>query len=331
MKIYAIAKVTFLQIIRQPIFGVLLFLSLGIMTLAPSITAFTLDDDNKMLQDLCLSTILVAGLLLATFSASGAISAEIDDQTILTIVSKPINRLAFIAGKFLGVMAALLLANIFMAITFQLILRHGVLWAAYIERDMPIVIFGLSAAALAFIIAGLANYMFDWQFSTTAMAAGLPLLSFAFILAGFFNKHWSFQSFGTGYSLDVFYACLLLLLAVWVLAGICLVCSTRFNVVWTLVVAFVILCLGMITDWLVLNKLGSSDWSGAKVFASIIYTVIPNFQTFWMLDALDKADTHISISYVIQAAGYAACYMGATLFLAYSLFLDRQVGAANKV
>jgi hypothetical protein len=106
MKIYAIAKVTFLQIIRQPIFGVLLILALGIMTLAPSVTAFTLDDDNKMLQDLCLSTILVSGLLLAAFSASGAISAEIDDQTILTIVSKPINRLAFIAGKFLGVMGA---------------------------------------------------------------------------------------------------------------------------------------------------------------------------------------------------------------------------------
>jgi hypothetical protein len=331
MKIYAIAKVTFLQIIRQPIFGVLLFLSLGIMTLAPSVTAFTMDDDNKMLQDLCLSTILVSGLLLATFSASGAISAEIDDQTILTIVSKPINRLAFITGKFLGVMAALLMANIFMGITFQLVLRHGVLWAAYIERDMPIVVFGLSAAAIAFIIAGLANYMFDWQFSTTAMAAGLPLLGFAFVLAGFFDKNWKFQSFGTGYSLDIFYGCLLLLLAVWVLAGICLVCSTRLNVVWTLVIAFVILCLGMIVDWLVMNKLHLSDWSGAKVFASIIYTLIPNFQAFWMLDALDKADTHIAASYVLQATGYAACYICATLFLAYSLFLDRQVGSANKV
>lgn len=185
MKIYAIAKVTFLQIIRQPIFGVLLILALGIMTLAPSVTAFTLDDDNKMLQDLCLSTILVFGLLLATFSASGAISAEIDDQTILTIVSKPINRLTFISGKFLGVMASLLMANIFMLIVFQLVLRHGVLWAAYIERDIPVIVFGLGAAGIALIFAGLANYMFDWQFSPTAMAIGLPLLAFAAILTGF--------------------------------------------------------------------------------------------------------------------------------------------------
>jgi ABC-type transport system involved in multi-copper enzyme maturation permease subunit len=335
MKIYAIAKVTFLQIIRQPIFGVLLILALGIMTLAPSVTAFTLDDDNKMLQDLCLSTILVSGLLLAAFSASGAISAEIDDQTILTIVSKPINRLAFIVGKFLGVMGALLLANIFMLITFQLVLRHGVLWAAYIERDVPVLVFGLSAAAIALIFAGLANYMFDWQFSPTAMGLGLPLLSFAAILTGFFDKTWKFQSFGTGYSVDVLYSCILLIFAVWVLAGICLVCSTRLNVVWTLVIAFVVLCLGMIIDWLLLDKTlmapGTSAVTAASLGFSVLYTLIPNFQAFWMLDALNQADTHITPGYLIQTAGYALCYMGATVFLAYSLFLDRQVGAANKV
>jgi ABC-type transport system involved in multi-copper enzyme maturation permease subunit len=330
MKIYAIAKVTFLQIIRQPIFGVLLILSLGIMTLAPSVTAFTLDDDNKMLQDLCLSTILVSGLLLAAFSASGAISAEIDDQTILTIVSKPINRLAFIAGKFLGVMGALLMANIFMLITFQLVLRHGVLWAAYIERDVPVLVFGLGAAGMALLFAGLANYLFDWQFSPTAMAIGLPLLTFAAILTGFFDKHWKFQSFGTGYSLDVFYSCLLLILAVWILAGVCLVCSTRLNVVWTLVIALVTLCLGMIVDWMLLDKIQGS-LTASKAGLSVLYTLIPNFQAFWMLDALNQTDVHITLGYLIQSAGYALCYMGATVFLAYGLFLDRQVGAANKV
>ena len=330
MKIYAIAKVTFLQIIRQPIFGVLLILALGIMTLAPSVTAFTLDYDNKMLQYLCLSTILVFGLLLATFSASGAISAEIDDQTILTIVSKPINRLTFISGKFLGVMASLLMSNIFMLIVFQLVLRHGVLWAAYIERDIPVIVFGLGAAGIALIFAGLANYMFDWQFSPTAMAIGLPLLAFAAILTGFFDKHWKFQSFGQGYSLDIFYACILLILAVWVLAGICLVCSTRLNVVWTLVIALVILCLGMIVDWLLLDKI-HGPLTPATLGFSALYILLPNFQVFWMLDALNQVDAHITPGYLLQAAGYALCYIGATIFLAYALFLDRQVGAANKV
>ncbi len=331
MKIYAIAKVTFLQIIRQPIFGVLLLLAMGIMTLSPALTAFTLDDDTKMLQDLCLSTILLAGLLLSAFSASGAISAEIDDQTILTIVSKPINRLAFIAGKFLGVMASLLLANLFMALTFILVLRHGVLSAAYMERDMPVIVFGLSAAAGGLLFAGLANYLFDWQFAPTAMAIGLPLMCFAVILSGFFGKTWNFQSFGTGYSLDAIYACILLLFAVWVLAGLCLACSTRFNVVWTLVVAFVVLCLGMIWDWLILPGIAASSSFLAGFGFKTLYAIVPNFQVFWMIDALGNKDTHIPVLYLVQASAYAVCYIGASLFLAYGLFLERQVGAANKI
>lgn len=330
MKIYAISKVTFLQIIRQPIYGVLVLLAMGLMTVAPSITAFTMDDDTKMLQDLCLSTILVTGLLLAAFCASGAISAEIEDQTILTIVSKPINRLAFIVGKFLGVMAALLLANLFMVLTFMLVLRHGVLWAAYLQRDMPVVVFGLSAAAGALILAGLANYLFDWQFAPTAMVLGLPLLTFAVLVAGFFSKTWEVQPFGKGYSVDMIYACILLLFAVWVLAGVCLVCSTRLTVVWSLVIAFVILCLGMTWDWLVLPRIEAATFQAARIGWSALYALVPNFQVFWMLDALDQGK-HITPYYLIIAFGYGACYLVAMLFLAYALFLERQVGAANRI
>ncbi|MFA5864677.1 MAG: hypothetical protein WC975_08310 [Phycisphaerae bacterium] len=330
MKIYAIAKVTLLQIIRQPIFGVLILLAMGLMTLAPSITAFTLSDDNQMLKDLCLSTILVTGLLLAAFSASGAISAEIEDQTILTIVSKPINRLAFIAGKFLGVLSALFVANIFMLLAFLLVLRHGVISTASTERDMPVVVFGLAAAGGGLILSGLGNYLFDWQFAPTAMGLGLPMLSFAVLLAGFFDRAWGFQSFGQGYSVEVISACGLLLLAVWVLAGLCLLCSTRLNVVWTLVIAFVVLCLGMTWDWLILPKIQLAQVWHIKFAWSALYAVIPNFQVFWMIDALDQGK-HITAYYLVLSLGYACCYIVAMLFLAYALFLDRQVGAANKL
>jgi len=330
MKIYAIAKVTFLQIIRQPIYGVLVLVALGLMTIAPSITGFTMDDDTKMLQDLCLSTILLTGLMLSAFGASGAISAEIEDQTILTIVSKPINRLAFIAGKFIGVLVSLLLANIFMLLVFLLVLRHGVLSAAYMERDIPVIVFGLSAAAGALIIAGLLNYLFDWQFAPTAMSLGLPLMIFAVIIAGFFGKQWEIQPFGKGYSIDVIKACILLTFAVWILAGICLVCSTRLNVVWTLVICFVILCFGMVWDHYVLPQITSAGYLATKIGWSALYAAVPNFQSFWMLDALDM-EKPIPWSYVAHSAGYAISYILAMMFLAYALFLERQVGQANKI
>ncbi len=330
MKIYAIAKVTFLQIIRQPIYGVLLLVALGLMTIAPSITGFTMDDDTKMLQDLCLSTILLTGLLMSAFGAAGAISSEIEDQTILTIVSKPINRLAFITGKFMGVMGALLLANIFMLLVFLLVLRHGVLSAAYMQRDMPVIAFGLSAAAITLIVAGLLNYLFDWQFAPTAMGLGLPLMLFAVIISGFFDKQWHIQPFGKGYSVEVIKACILLTLAVWILAGICLVCSTRLNVVWTLVICFIILCFGMVWDHYVWPHVLNSNNTLSKLSWSAVYGAIPNFQSFWMLDALDT-DKAIPWRYVLYAGEYAICYILAMLFLAYTFFLERQVGAANKI
>jgi len=331
MKIYAIGKVTFLQIVRQPIFGVLLLLAMGLMTLAPSITGFTLDDDDKMLQDLCLSTILVTGLVLSAFAASGAVSAEIEDQTILTVVSKPVNRLAFIVGKFLGVMVALLLACTFMTITFLMVLRHGVLWAAWLHHDWPIVTFGLTAAAAALILAGLTNYLFDWQFAPTAMAFGLPMLGFAFILAGFFDEDWKLQRFGEGYSPHVLAACVLLLLAVWMLAAVCIVCSTRLTIVWTMVIAFVVLCLGMVWDHYVLPRLEGAQDQVAGAAWSVLYAVMPNFQIFWMIDALNKEEPNIPVGYVLYAAGYAGAFVIAMVFLAFALFLERQVGAASKV
>jgi len=330
MKIYAIAKVTFLQIIRQPIFGVLVILSMGLMATSPSFTGFTLDDDNKMLRDLCLSTMLVASLFLAAFSASGAISAEIDDQTILTIVSKPINRLAFIAGKFLGVMGTLLLANLFMTLTFLLVFRHGVLSAAYMDRDMPVIVFGLTAAGGALLLAGLGNYLFDWQFAPTAMALGLPMMGFAVIISGFFDKTWKFQHLGTGYPLDLILACVLLVLAAWVLAGVCLVCSIRINVVWSLVVAVMVLYLGLRWDeWVQPHLQQSSQWY-TRLGWSALYALVPNFQVFWMLDALDQGKS-IPLRYLLPALGYCLCYLGAAWFAAYALFLGRQVGAANKI
>jgi len=335
MKIYAIAKLTFLQVIRQPIYGVLLLVAMGLMVLAPSITGFTLETetDTKMLQDLCLSTILLTGLVLAAFSAAGAISAEIEDQTILTVVSKPVNRLAFVAGKYLGVMTALLLAVTFLTLTFILVLRHGVLSAAYNQRDVPVLTFGLGAAVAAIILAGAWNYLFDWQFGPTAMALGLPLLSFAVFISGWFTKDWKFQSWGKGYSMDVVAGCVLLLLAVWVLAGVCLVCSTRLNVVWSLVIAFIVLLLGMVWDYYVLPHALPQDPGSVKPFAKVLwcvlYAVVPNFQVFWMLDALNEGKT-IGLWYILSATGYAATYILASLFLAFALFLERQVGVAHK-
>ena len=50
-------------------------------------------------------------------------------------------------------------------------------------------------------------------------------------------------------------------------------------------------------------------------WASILYAVTPNWQLFWMADALEQ-DNQIPLSYLGEALGYAAAYISAVLAFA---------------
>src|SRR5208283_2787509 len=52
---------------------------------------------------------------------------------------------------------------------------------------------------------------------------------------------------------------------------------------------------------------------GGSWWASVLYTVTPNWQLFWLADALDAGKSTFHWGYVAKAFGYAAGYVGATL------------------
>lgn len=325
MTLLAIAKNTFLQTVRQPIFAIILALSLGLMALAPSLTAFTMDDDDRMLQDLGLSTLLVAGLFLAAFSASGAISAEVESRTILTIISKPIGRVSLVAGKFLGIITALFVAHYVQMLAFFMILRHGVLSTASDKSDMTVVVFGSAAVGLAIIIAAIGNYLFDWKFTYSAVGLVVPFITVATLVLLVVNPGWQ-VSFAYRYNPEVIKASILIFPAIVVLAAVAMACSTRLNAVWTLLICFVVLCAGMISDYFLLPRLSDADIGPVvKGICSVLYTIIPNLQYFWLIDALTAEQT-IPLTYVGTVFGYAGIYVLAALLLAGSLFESREVG-----
>ena len=88
-QLWAIARNTFRECVRQPV--VLVVLTAGVLLIVLSIpfSGFTLMDDQRMFIDIALSTIFVAGTILAAFLATSAIAREIDNRTVLTVVSKP--------------------------------------------------------------------------------------------------------------------------------------------------------------------------------------------------------------------------------------------------
>jgi hypothetical protein len=59
-------------------------------------------------------------------------------------------------------------------------------------------------------------------------------------------------------------------------------------------------------------------------WASILYTLVPNWQLFWLADALSQGKT-IPWSYIGKALGYVVAYVGAALMAGLYLFEDREL------
>jgi ABC-type transport system involved in multi-copper enzyme maturation permease subunit len=122
-KSYIIATTTVKEIVRRPVFWLVVFAAAALLMLSSLVPYFTLGEDIKMVKDQGLAILVIAGLILALFAASVSIADEIDGKTAITLLSKPINRRQFIVGKFAGIMLAILLLFIILTLVF-----FGTLW-----------------------------------------------------------------------------------------------------------------------------------------------------------------------------------------------------------
>lgn len=113
-----IARAAAKEAIRQPVFPMLMGLSILMLVVNTFIPFFSLGDDVKMLEICGLATMLICGMLLAIWTSSMSIADEIEGKTAMTLLSKPINRRQFIVGKFMGIQTAVLTLLVPIAIVF---------------------------------------------------------------------------------------------------------------------------------------------------------------------------------------------------------------------
>ena len=64
---------------------------------------------------------------------------------------------------------------------------------------------------------------------------------------------------------------------------------------------------------------------GGSAWASVLYTVIPNWQLFWIADAVETDKGALQWGYVGKALAYAAGYVGAVLSIAVLSFQEREL------
>ena len=81
-QLWAIARNTFLESVRQPVVLVVLAAGTLLIILSIPFSGFTMMDDQRMFVDIALSTVFVSGTVLAAFLATSALSREIDSRSL---------------------------------------------------------------------------------------------------------------------------------------------------------------------------------------------------------------------------------------------------------
>ena len=105
-----ILRHTFLESIVQPIYLLLLALGGAILIVFGLLPFFTLGEDTIMYKAVGLDVVMIIVLIMTLFATSKSIYEEIEDRTMLTLMSKPLRRWEVLVGKYLGIILAALLA-----------------------------------------------------------------------------------------------------------------------------------------------------------------------------------------------------------------------------
>ena len=104
-----IATNAFMELVRQPVFLLLMTSSAVFEIFLATPYYFAFGDEPKLVKNSTLAVMLLAGLFGAVLSASASLAREIRTGTALAVLSKPVGRAQFLLAKYAGLMAALAL------------------------------------------------------------------------------------------------------------------------------------------------------------------------------------------------------------------------------
>jgi ABC-type transport system involved in multi-copper enzyme maturation permease subunit len=314
----SIAVNAFMELVRQPVFLLLMTVSSCFCIFLAAIPYFGLGGEFRQVKDSVLAVMFLSGLFGAVLSASTSVTHEIRSGTALAILSKPVGRAQFIFGKFAGIAGAL--AVLAYVNTLSVLIAARMAYDSYGKADMRALGIWSGAVILSYLASGFGNYYLRRNFTGDAVFAMLLLTTVASV--------WIFSEGPVTdrglavHDLDtrIIPATILIFMALLVLAAIAVACSTRLDIVPTLAICTVVFLLGLVSDYLFGLRAEQGSW-----WASVVFAALPNWQLFWMSDALEPGK-HIPLAYVGKAAVYVAAWVAAALSLALILFEDRDLG-----
>jgi ABC-type transport system involved in multi-copper enzyme maturation permease subunit len=315
---FTIATNAFMELIRQPVFLLLMTASVLFEIFLAVPYYFAFGDEPKLVQNSTLAVMLLSGLLGAVLSASASLAREIRSGTALAVLSKPVGRAQFFLAKYAGLAAALTMLSYVNLI--GVLLASWMSFDAYGKTDLPALGIFAAGVVAAYALAGFSNFFLRRPFVSDAVLALVATTTLAAFLIFHFTRQ--MQSLGVEAHVDwrLVPAGILILFALWILAALAIACSTRLDTIPTLAVCSAFFLIGLMSDYF----FGTRAEAGER-WASALYTAIPNWQLFWFADALDMGKSTFQWGYVGKAFAYAVAYAGAALAVGIALFEEREL------
>lgn len=147
-RIRLIAGTTFLEAVRQKFFNSLLLISIALVGSSTFFQQFDFGaGELKFISDFGFGALFFFGSILSVTATTQLFFNEIENRTALTMLAKPVYKLEFLAGKFLGAHALMLCFTAVITLVLSGILywREAVLVARLSEgmvMDGPLIRYG---------------------------------------------------------------------------------------------------------------------------------------------------------------------------------------------
>lgn len=121
-RIAGIAVNTFRESIRDKVLVTLLVFAVLVMGSSRVIQPLALGEEGKVVKDLGLAAITFFTVLIAILVGGRIVYKEVEKRTIYIMLAKPVRRWEFILGKYVGLMAVLLVSLVVMTAFFYVML-----------------------------------------------------------------------------------------------------------------------------------------------------------------------------------------------------------------
>ena len=329
LTIFKLARNAFVECIREPIYFLMLLTALVMIGLFPTGALFVFREQLKFVIDSAMATTMVFSLVVVVICSAHTISREMRNGTVLLLLSKPVTRSSFVLAKILGILCSVTL--------FVFLCNCATLISLLIAKDqfrleyVPMALYyaGLLAAVL---YGGGANYFRQKAFTSHAiggMTLVLPILAIVLYLVRVSTLH--SHEIDPEEFVEAKYlipALLLLFPAAWAMGAIATALATRLELVSNLTICTVIFIVGLMSKYLVNVTLDPTDSLGESI-ALFIRAILPNWQYFWMADAI-SARTIIPVSYLLWSFVYVIFYVGFWTFWAMAFFSEREIARDSR-